>query len=142
MEAIWLLPTFRHHPEPIQLVLHRAHCLTQSLLVQGVKMSIPAGTGCQDVNPCWYRVSRCLQGKGASSRQLPVTMVQCAEVEVKLGEQKGERDSFLRAKNLAQQVPPPSSHFDLPANSWTMVSSWLAGLYKGRYRLVYAQNRQ
>ena len=31
-------------------------------------------------------------------------MVQCAEVEVELGVQNGEKDGFLRAHNLAQQV--------------------------------------
>ena len=44
------------------------------------------------------------QAKGPGAVMLPLTMLSTAEVELKLGDATGERDSYLRAHNLATQL--------------------------------------
>lgn len=68
-------------------------------------IGMPDGSLVGGVDVAQARLCMCSKGEGARSKLLvPGLLVNCADVELRIGDQTGQRDSFQRAHNLAQQA--------------------------------------
>lgn len=69
------------------------------------------------------------------SHLLPLTMLRTAEVELKLGKKTGDRDSFLRAHNLAVQAIEKFKQIKAASATKTTASGgWLS---KGLSKMLF-----